>query len=503
MVGLDAADFLLVERWAREGRLPNLAALMASGTRGRLRSSARLLAGSPWPTFFTGRSPAEHGLYHDFQWRQERMGFAAPSPDWLPTTPFWRRLDADLRVVTYDVPFLLDLDGAAGREVIGFAGHDRLTAPMTHPPELLRQIEAEFGGLEMIREGYGVRTPGELLALRDFLVEITRRSTRVAVRLLEEPWDLAVLGFGATHRAGHRLWDRSSADRPLSGEEGARFDRALEDVYAECDRTIGALVECAPDARVLVFALHGMMVNACRNDMLDAMLARALEGPEARTPRPGLIRRLGEALPLALRRAASRAVPGPLRDGIVTRWATGGRDWSRTQAFTLRADLQGYIRINLRGREPEGIVPADALDGLCERISEGLASFRDATSGEPVVAEVVRLREVWGDGERMDRLPDLIVRWVDTPAKVHEALASDRLGRIERETPGRIPNGRSGNHRGEGFLVASGPGIPSDAALEAPGDIRDLAPTVLELLGHPALEGLEGRPLTLARAPTG
>lgn len=499
MIGLDAADYLLLRRWVGDGRLPNLKALIASGTSARLRSPARLLAGSPWPTFFTGRSPADHGLYHDFQWRQEEMGFAAPSADWLPTLPFWRRLGSGVRVLAYDIPFILGFEGASGREVVGLAGHDRLSAPMSHPPELLQEVEAGLSGLEMVREGYGVRAPRELLALRDFLIQITRRSTEAALRLLQEPWDLALLGFGAPHRGGHRLWDPSSADRPLTPEEASRFDEALADVYAECDRTIGALLEAAPDARAIVFSLHGMMVNTCRDDMLDAMLARALDGPSARAPGPGLVRRLGEALPLGIRRAATRAVPRSLRDGLVTRWSTGGRDWSKTEAFTLRADLQGYVRINLQGREPLGIVPPSDFDALCERITDGLTSFRDAETGEPVVAEVVRARAAWGDGERIHRLPDLIVRWVDTPANAHRALVSDHLGRVDRHTPGRIPNGRSGNHRGEGFFVATGRGIPAAVVRDEPADVLDLAPTVVELLGLPALEGLAGRSLSLAR----
>lgn len=500
MIGLDAGDYLLVQRWAREGLLPDLAALMAAGTSGRLRSSARLLAGSPWPTFFTGRPPSDHGLYHDFQWRQEEMGYRTVSSDWLPTVPFWRRLDEGAHVLTYDIPFVLGLNGATGREVVGFASHDRLTEPMSHPPELLDRVKAHFAGLEMTREGYGVRSPEQLLDLRDLLLEITDRSTRAVLDLLQEPWDLAVLGFGALHRAGHRLWDRSSADGLSTPEQMARFDRALADVYAAADRAVGRLVDHAEDAHVIVFALHGMTVNTCRNDMLDAMLARALAGPSARAPRPGLVRRLGEALPVGLRRTVTRAVPGFLQDGIMTRWATGGRDWSATEAFTLRADLQGYIRINLRGREPRGIVPPSEADALCERIAEGLESFRDTATGEPVVAEVVRPRSEWGSGERIDRLPDLVVRWVDTPAATHRTLVSDRLGRIERNTPGRIPNGRSGNHRGEGFFVASGRGVPAGVVREDAADIRDLAPTVVELLGLPALEGLTGRPIPLTAA---
>jgi len=53
------------------------------------------------------------------------------------------------------------------------------------------------------------------------------------------------------------------------------------------------------------------------------------------------------------------------------------------------SDLQGYIRINMRGREALGIVePGDEYDWLCSKIAEGLATFVDADTKEPVVESV-------------------------------------------------------------------------------------------------------------------
>jgi len=497
MLGLDAADPVLVDRWIDDGSLPHLGTLKKGGSYARLGTSAMHLAGSPWPTFYTGQPPCHHGIYHDFQWRHEGMEYARPQSDWLPATPFWRSLGDGPRVVAYDVPMTLNCEGATGVEVTGWASHDSLGPPATHPPELIAEIKQRFGEWLVSPEAFGRSPVGELLALRDELLENTRRSAELSKWLLQRPWDLGIAVFSALHRGGHRLWDRSSIEGEVGDDEGETFDRALRELYVACDKAVGELVAVAGDATMIVFALHGMMANTTRIDLLDEMLVRALRGPEASTGRRSITRRLGEAMPLGLRRFLTRSIPVGLRNRLMTMWSTGGTKWSSTEAFTLRADVQGYVRVNLQGREPQGIVPPGDLDAVCDRITEGLCSFRDAASGDPIVEEVRRTRDLFENGPQADRLPDLVVRWKETPAAVHHALVSDRLGRIERATPGRIPNGRSGNHRSQGWLIARGPGIPAGATLEREAHILDLAPTALDLLGAESAVPLAGKPIPL------
>ena len=498
MVGLDAADPILIERWIADRTLPNLAALRRSGTYGRLKSSARYLAGSPWPTFYTGQPPSHHGIYHDYQWRQEVRGYAHPSSQWLTATPFWRTLPADIRVVAYDVPMTLGCADGRGIEISGWASHDSLAPPASHPGDLLAEVRRRFGAWPVSPESYGRQALAELLWLREHLLDNVERSCELALWLLQRRFDLAIVVFSALHRGGHRLWDRSSIDGRVPEAQGAVFDGSLRELYVACDRALGRLLAVVPDdTTVLVFSLHGMMANSARVDLLEAMVARVLgTTDEASAPRRSLGRRLGEALPLGLRRRLTQAVPAALRDRAMTRWAVGGIDWARTKAFTLRADLQGYIRINLAGREVSGVVPPAAYDALCEQIADGLGSFADAATGEPLVAEVCPAKEVFAAGPAQDRLPDLMVCWQDSPAAAQAAVVSSRFGRIERATPGWIPNGRSGNHRSEGFVIARGAAVPPGSSL-GDADILDLAPSALHLVGAAGCDAMPGTPIGL------
>ena len=72
---------------------------------------------------------------------------------------------------------------------------------------------------------------------------------------------------------------------------------------------------------------------------------------------------------------------------------------------------------------------------------------------------------------------------------------SARFGTIRWPIPGKNPNGRSGNHTGEGFVLASGNGIPHGSSLDPEGHILDLPPTILALLGKERPSHMAGRVL--------
>ncbi|MHC4477885.1 MAG: alkaline phosphatase family protein [Planctomycetota bacterium] len=494
LIGLDAADPVLIEQWVADGTLPNLAALKKSGTYGRLNTSAKYLAGSPWPTFYTGQTPNQHGIYQDFQWHHEKLKFAYPTFNWIPVEPFWRHIDRNLKVVVYDVPMTQGCQAFEGTEISNWASHDKLVQPDSYPAELLAVIAHRFGKWPMVHETFGPASIDELLDLRQHLLKNIKRSTKLVLWLLKRPWNFAIAVFGALHRGGHRLWDRSSVKGTIPESKGKIFDHALKDLYLACDDAVGKLVESSPGASVIVFSLHGMTKNNTRVDFLDEMLTRVLFNKNKFFHQGGLVRRIGEALPNDWRGFININMPHRFRNRLMTWWTTSGIDWKNAPAFTLRADVQGFIRINLKGREPEGIIsPGNDYEELCDRIANGLMSFRDASTGQSFIEEVCRTDKLYEDGDRRDRLPDLIVRWKDMPSIVNSAIESPRFGCIKRKTPGRIPNGRSGNHRPEGLLIACGKRIPAGEQLQTKADIIDLAPTILHYLGAHTSLPLSGR----------
>src|SRR6185369_10471095 len=147
-------------------------------------------------------------------------------------------------------------------------------------------------------------------------------------------------------------------------------------------------------------------------------------------------------IPTAWRAAAAKLLPEATAAAITARLQTFGIDWRRTQAFAVPGDHYGFVRLNLCGRERDGIVPPAEADALLDRIADGLATFRDP-DGAPSVAEVVRTRDALPAGSRRGLLPDLVVRWSERATARLDAVTSARFGRVARHGAGP---GLAGNH---------------------------------------------------------
>jgi len=496
MIGLDAADADLVERWSDDGTLPNLARLRARGSYGRLSGPDDVSLGPPWPSFYTGTPTSVHGLYTYVIWSPDRMTEIRPDPEVIPLEPFWRGFaPGGPRVVAMDVPLVYAPRPFHGVEVTGWGTHEHLGPTASHPPDLARRIEARFGRSPLPPEVHAQVELHRLLEERDLLVDGTRRAEAAATHLLRtEPWDLGIVCFSATHRAGHKLWSEAGSTGRATTEERSAFRGALRDVYVAVDRAVGSVMELAdPSTTLVVFSLHGMGPNCSLVGVLPQMVAQVLDGDGAAQRASTWLDTLRRAVPRRWRDRVKRNLPVPVQDRMASFWRTTRLDWSRTRAFCLAGDLHGFIRLNVRGREARGIVePGAEYENLCVRLADGLRTFVDGETDRPVVSRVLRRDEIHPSNQEAADLPDLTVVWTDRPASERGHIRSDRFGSVHWPVPGGYPDGRSGNHRPEGFVVMRGPGF-GPGALSADVTLLDLAPTVLDLLGLAPQSRMSGR----------
>jgi predicted AlkP superfamily phosphohydrolase/phosphomutase len=178
----------------------------------------------------------------------------------------------------------------------------------------------------------------------------------------------------------------------------------------------------------------------------------------------------------------------PLKNRLIERHSAStppplGVDAPRSYCFPHKNGLAvAGIRLNLRGREPNGMLePGSVARAFEDDLARDLLDIVDERTRRPLIRRVLRTRDHY-DGEHLKLLPDLLVEWDDvTP--LGSSLVGGGVGatvcglspRIGRVT-GTNDFGRTGEHRPEGFFVAAGPGI-RPGRLERSVSILDFAPT--------------------------
>jgi predicted AlkP superfamily phosphohydrolase/phosphomutase len=150
----------------------------------------------------------------------------------------------------------------------------------------------------------------------------------------------------------------------------------------------------------------------------------------------------------------------------------------------------GQIYINVQGREPHGIVARGAdYERACEQVSEALQSLTDA-NGQPLLERIIRAQAGRNNPDRTyaDQGPDLHIvldgyRYISCPLFATDGHIISKQIR-----------GDSGSHRQHGILIACGPHVQAGATIRD-ARIVDLAPTVLNVMGHAVPSDMDGHVL--------
>ncbi len=504
----DAASVSVLHRLLDAGRLPTVARLRDAGEWHELDAPATRFAAGAQHTLYSGVPVEDHGLFYPFQWspteqRVHYMGaFDAPKPVWEQLRP------AGARTLAID-PYESRPPEVAppGTLVCGWQLHDRVVLQRWASPDATRsRLERLFGASAPVDEVFGQHTANEMLGLRRRLLGAPARVADAAAVLLgDEPYDLAWLTFCAAHVAGHQFWDLSQLDPDGLDADAARaLGSTLDDVYVAIDAAIARiLASLPPGTDVMLISPVGMDENTSRADLLPGMLQAILDPKPERDDGTGSpIWRLRSMLPVGLRSRVANALPARTALDLTARLEGRGVDWRTTRAFAHPAENQGYVRLNLRGRERDGIVAPEEADALLDEIATGLRTFTDL-DGHPAVASIERVADRFGAGARAELLPDLVVRWTPRQATSVTGVRSERFGTVHRRGVG---SGRSGNHtEGDAWALVV-PGRSQPSSLDRSPRLEDVAATAIAIAGGDA-SAMVGTPLlepaqSLARAAT-
>ncbi len=536
-IGLDGLEVTLAEQLMNAGEMPALDQLRRRAASFRLDHGPAQRTGLAWEHVASGFSPEACRRWAAVEF--DPIAYAAWQ-EGARFTPWWA--GRNQRVVVFDTPYV-DLRRARNtRGIVGWGAHDPGTVIAGRPRGLLAEFESRFGGYPASQWTYGLPwpSPARTQAMGESLSRALDTRSRAAQWFATErlpDWDLFIAVSGEAHGAIEGLWHGVDASHPYHGHPAAAAaGRALREVHRALDRMVGELVAAAGDAAVVAFTMGGMGPN--HSDvpsmvLLPELLYRHAFGhalltvPSQWTKAPGNVPVLGEEeswsgasrtwMPthpensrpsssgtlVSLARLLPRPVKSVLRAvraAAVNRHANGApmarreldwqpalryrHHWPQMPAFALPSFYDGRIRINLRGREREGIIEPSRYEETCRELEILIRECRDPRTGEAVVETIER---AW----TRDPLAltgseaDLLVVWRGIAA----ALEHPRLGLI-----GPVPLRRTGGHTGRhGMAYVAAPGLePGDRGVRSAFDV---VPTLVKLLGDQTPAHLSGKSL--------
>lgn len=532
-IGLDGLEVSLAERLMAEGELPALAELRRRSARFLLDHGPAQRTGLAWEHVASGLSPEAAGRWAavEFDPRTYRVW-----QDGAQLDPWWK--DLDRRVVVFDTPYV-DLRRAPNtRGIVAWGAHDPGTSAAGLPAGLLDEFLERFGRYPAAPWTYGIPwpSPERTREMGEALSRALDLRTRAARWLMTErlpDWDLFFVVAGEAHGAIEGLWHGVDPTHPLhTHPSGVAADAALRAVHRGLDRMVAELTRAAGDATVVAFAMGGMGPN--HSDIQSMVLlpellyrhafgrslltvptawaaaprtvpilaederwetSKLVSRPAPAPVEPGALRRAARSLPIPVRAVlkgvraglVSWRSPAAPRRGPDLVWQPAyhyGAHWPQMPAFALPSFYDGRIRINLRGRERDGIVEPVHYEATCRELETLLRECRDPRTGEPAVADIERAAT---------RNPlalassecDLLVVWRSPAA----ALEHPRLGLV-----GPVPLRRTGGHTGRhGVAYVAGRGVdPGDRGVRSAFDV---APAIAELLGAKSRAAMSGASL--------
>ncbi len=497
VIGLDAADLDWIEPLVAEGVLPNIGRLLTSGSYGPMRSTLPVMSPPAWTTMVTGMNPGKHGIYDFFRRLPGSYRLISTRRDQTSfQTMFDHASNSGRRVIAMNVPMTYPPKPVNGIMVTGLWTPD--SARYTYPDDLRD---------ELVSWGYRINTiefePGREQEWLDDMWHVTEVQTESMCRLLRrEPWDLAMIVYRAIDEVEAFFWKHCDPSHPQHHPIAARcFSSAIRNAYILMDTMVDRLQKVVgPDTVIALVSDHGggafhkqvhLNVWLEQHGFLHRRVQSVVEtGYKRLMRRLGLTReRLAPLLDFPLARSIRQRIPMKVQHVLVPEadiTMADVVDWSRTKAYSF--GNIGQIYVNLRGREPQGIVePGAEYEALLDELTRRLYELTD--EGHPVVDEVHRRADVY-HGPYAEYGPDLIItmRGMSYASQDGQSMTATQVFSDPQHHV-------SGIHRPLGIVAFSGAGVLANGR-QSEVNIVDFAPTAMWLLDIPVPAMMDGRVLT-------
>jgi predicted AlkP superfamily phosphohydrolase/phosphomutase len=488
---LDGGDHRLVSRWSKQGYLPTIARIIDRGCFKTVTGPDLIPDTGSWRAVLSGMSKCQNGFYSYRQLVPGTYTIKATDENVATDLPFWCYInDSKTKVAIIDPPDFTVSPEVSGIQLANWAGLRTelfVRPPASVPPALLGEVYARFGeGEKFLPYLPHTNIQNDLADAKRALRSIEKKGEVCRHLLSQGSFDLIVATFFEPHPISHRLWQEPDDNDP------AKESIPVRDLYVAIDEEVGRiLAELPADSNIFIVSAFGIKTIYPATGITEAFLRQLGYEVPASTDAttagaPDLLALLRRAVPKRIRTAASQVLPSALQEKLIANDFANRSDWQRTKAFSIPHLYNSLIRINVRGREPQGIVePGAEYEAVLDAIEADLKMLVDKKSGKPAVVRVVRTLSAFGC-DINNPLPDLFVEWQPLNHFMEEVV-HPKVRLVQEKGNYHRPS----DHTSTGFLAAAGPAVRRS---QTDGEIHalDLAPTLMTLLNLPVPEQMHG-----------
>jgi predicted AlkP superfamily phosphohydrolase/phosphomutase len=490
ILGFDGLEPFLLEKWRKE--LPNFSKLIDKGIYLKMESSRPAESPPAWTSMYTGTNPGKHGIFGF----GKRMG---DSYDLIPITAtdvkmksLWRILsEQGKKVCVINVPLTFPAEEVNGILVSGRPIPSKKSNFVY--PKTVRKKLMEWNYQPIIKTDSSDKEQHleEIKKVRESIFE-------TGLRLFEEAdWDFFMLVLTSTDDIGHFFWHYTDENHPMFKE--SKLKNVLLEEYKEFDRILREFLErLSRGDLLLVVSDHGF--GPCHkyiliNQFLAAKGFLRFKTEKKRTVAPkkewviDLMNKLfgrDRVKEIVLKLKSNFIGKHLLKLAFAlpsSNVSTSNIDWENTKAYCWS---EGKLYINLKGREPKGIVEKEQYEEVRERLIECLMQLND--KGKRAIKAVYKKEEIYS-GKALEDAPDLLI--VPEEKYYIPGIYMERF--IQNTFFDNKPR-KTGIHRPYGVFLAYG----GEQEIKQKSDtikIVDVFPTVLAFFGFKAPEQCDGKPI--------
>lgn len=437
-----------------DARLTNLRRLMSRGVYGRLCSVIPPITVPAWMCMSCSQDPGSLGVYgfrNRSNYSYDKLEFASSSSIKAPA--IWDHLaQQGKKSIVIGVPPNYPPRRVNGISIGDFLTPDTVKHDFTNPPAIKAKITELVG--EYPADVKNFRTDDKTW-LRNQIFDMSRKQWQVVRWLLtEQEWDYFQFVDIGLDRIHHGFWSYFDPAH-VRFQPGNPYQNVVPEYYSWLDEQIGGVLELLDqNTIVLIVSDHG---------------AQRLDGGFAINE--WLIR---EGL-LVLHDYPKQ--PTPFEKLSV--------NWSQTRVWS-EGGYYARIFFNMRGREPQGVVPAADYESFQNEIKARLQALPDDKGGQ-LSNQVFKPKEIYRHVRNV--APDLIVHLGGLYWRSIGTVGHSRVNLQGNDTG---PDGC--NHAQHGVFVLAAPNCTLRGEYEG-ANLLDIAPTLLDLAGYEIPPVMQGRSL--------